>query len=53
VRVKTAADRGGLVTAVVYRNVCMIGVKELIVIDPNYSGGGSVPSCSFLSFPAL
>ncbi|HXR70079.1 glycoside hydrolase family 28 protein [Actinocrinis sp.] len=41
VRVKSAADRGGLVTSVVYQNICMTGVKDLIVIDPNYSGGGS------------
>jgi polygalacturonase len=41
IRVKSAADRGGLVTGIVYQNVCMTGVKDLIVIDPRYSGGGS------------
>ncbi|HZP15229.1 MAG TPA: glycosyl hydrolase family 28 protein, partial [Nocardioides sp.] len=41
IRVKSAADRGGLVSAVVYQNICMTGIKDLIVIDPHYSGGGS------------
>lgn len=41
IRVKSAADRGGLVTGIVYQGICMTGVKDLIVIDPRYSGGGS------------
>jgi polygalacturonase len=42
IRVKSASDRGGLVTGIVYQNICMTGVKDLIMINPNYvSGNGS------------
>ena len=37
VRIKSAADRGGLVHDVTYRDVCIRDVKHPIVIDPFYS----------------
>ncbi|HEV2344199.1 MAG TPA: glycosyl hydrolase family 28 protein [Actinocrinis sp.] len=46
IRVKSASDRGGLVTGVTYQNICMTGVKDLLVFDPNYTtgNGSSIPS---------
>jgi polygalacturonase len=46
IRVKSASDRGGLVTGIVYQNICMTGVKDLLVFDPNYTtgNGSAIPS---------
>ncbi len=39
IRVKSDSSAGGTVSQVVYQNICMTGVKDLIVMDPNYSSG--------------
>jgi polygalacturonase len=46
IRIKSASDRGGLVTAISYQDICMTGVKDLIVMDPNYTSGNgsSIPT---------
>lgn len=39
IRVKSDSSAGGTVSQVLYQNICMTGVKDLIVMDPNYSSG--------------
>lgn len=44
-RIKSSADRGGLVNNITYSNVCIQNERKAIVFDPNYNGttGGSLP----------
>jgi polygalacturonase len=46
IRVKSDSSAGGTVTGVTYQNICMTGVKDLLVFDPNYSSGNgsSIPN---------
>ncbi|HEU5356259.1 MAG TPA: glycosyl hydrolase family 28 protein [Actinocrinis sp.] len=48
IRVKSDSSAGGTVSQVVYQNICMTGVKDLIVMDPNYSSGNgsAIPNFS-------
>lgn len=39
IRVKSDSSAGGTVSQVLYQNICMTGVKDLIDLDPNYSSG--------------
>jgi len=39
IRVKSDSSAGGTVTGVTYQNICMTGVKDLLVFNPNYSSG--------------
>jgi polygalacturonase len=39
IRVKSDSSAGGTVTGVIYQGICMTGVKDLLVFDPNYSSG--------------
>ncbi len=45
IRIKSDASRGGLVTNVTYRDVCIRGVTDVIVMDPRYStaSGSLIP----------
>jgi polygalacturonase len=48
IRVKSDSSAGGTVSQVVYQTICMTGVKDLIVMDPNYSSGNgsAIPNFS-------
>lgn len=48
IRIKSDSSVGGTVSQVVYQNICMTGVKDLIVMDPNYSSGNgsAIPNFS-------
>lgn len=39
IRIKSDSSAGGTVSQVLYQNICMTGVEDLIVLDPNYSSG--------------
>jgi polygalacturonase len=39
IRIKSDSSAGGTVTGVAYQNICMTGVENLLVFDPNYSSG--------------
>jgi len=45
-RIKTGLAKGGAVSDVTFRNTCLFGVANALVINPLYSGGssGSVPT---------
>lgn len=45
-RIKTGLAKGGAVNDVTYRNTCLFGVANALVINPLYSGGssGTVPT---------
>lgn len=45
-RIKTGLAKGGAVDDVTYRNTCLFGVANAVVINPLYSGGssGTVPT---------
>lgn len=52
-RIKSDRSRGGLVTGVTYRNICMENVKNPIVIDTRYepkAQGGSLPVFRDITF---
>ena len=51
-RIKSAADRGGLVQNVTYQNICMQNHKTLIDIDPFYNSnaGTLIPQFSNITF---
>ena len=47
IQVKTDANSGGLTRQVTYRDICMTGIKHLLIFNPHYSSGGtSVPTQS-------
>lgn len=39
IRIKSDSSAGGTVTGVTYQDICMTGVENLLVFDPNYSSG--------------
>lgn len=52
-RIKSDRSRGGLVTGVTYRNICMENVKNPIVMDTRYepkAQGGSLPVFRDITF---
>ncbi|MBS2965682.1 cellulose binding domain-containing protein [Actinocrinis puniceicyclus] len=49
IRVKSDSSVGGTVSGVTYQNICMTGVKDLIVMDPNYSSGNGSAIPNFAS----
>ncbi|CAD7713795.1 Endo-polygalacturonase [Xanthomonas hydrangeae] len=46
-RIKTSIVKGGPVSLITYRNICLFGVTSPLVINPFYSTGGSGTKPSF------
>ncbi|MGH3415058.1 MAG: glycosyl hydrolase family 28 protein [Actinocrinis sp.] len=49
IRVKSDSSAGGTVSQVTYQNICMTGVKDLLIFDPNYSSGNGSAIPNFAS----
>lgn len=49
IRVKSDSSAGGTVSQVTYQDICMTGVKDLLVFNPNYSSGNGSAIPNFAS----